>query len=213
MKKDLTDITVVLDRSGSMGACREEAENGLNNFVAEQQKLTGECNFSLMQFDTEYEVVHNGIPLDEVPKFTLMPRGMTALLDAVGRAINEVGERLSALPERDRPELVVFVIVTDGLENASHECTRDQIRQMIEHQQAKHQWKFSFLGANQDAFAEAGALGISAAATSNFDVHASDEAFRAAAFVVKRSRVATQMGMKADLAFTDEERSSMANKS
>ena len=101
MRSDLTDVTVVLDRSGSMSSCRDEAENGVNHFVDEQKKHEGECVFSLVQFDTEYEFVHRGVPVGDVPAFQLVPRGMTALLDAVGRAINETGERLAKMDEGD----------------------------------------------------------------------------------------------------------------
>ena len=99
---------------------------------------------------------------------SLVPRGSTALLDAVGRAINETGERLAKMNEEDRPGLVVFVVMTDGEENSSQEFSKDQIKQMITHQQDTYGWHFTFLGANQDAFAEAGALGIHAAGVANF---------------------------------------------
>ena len=118
---------------------------------------------TLVQFDTEYEFLHRGVPVQQVPPYRLVPRGMTALLDAVGRAINETGERLAKMDETDRPGLVVFVVMTDGEENSSKEFSKDQVKQMITHQQEKYGWHFTFLGANQDAFAEAGALGIHAA--------------------------------------------------
>jgi len=113
MRKDLTDITIVMDRSGSMNSCREEAENGVNHFIKEQSEASGECLLTLVQFDNEYEFIHRGVPIGNVPKYSLVPRGMTALLDAVGRAINETGERLASMDETDRPGLVVFVIMTD----------------------------------------------------------------------------------------------------
>ena len=160
MRSDLTDITLVVDRSGSMQSIREDAEGGVNAFLQEQAKQPGEALLTLVQFDTEYEFVHRGVPIKHVPAYTLMPRGNTALLDAVGRAINETGERLSKMAETDRPGLVVFVIMTDGLENSSQEFTKAQIKQQIEEQQSKYSWQFTFLGANQDAFAEAGGMGI-----------------------------------------------------
>ena len=160
MRNDLTDVTVVLDRSGSMQSCRDDAEGGLNTFIEEQKKQPGETLFTLVQFDTEYEFVHKGKPIRDVGPCELVPRGMTALLDAVGRAIAETGERLAAMPEPDRPGLVVFVIVTDGQENSSKEYTKPQIKEMIERQQNDYKWQFTFLGANQDAFAEAHGIGI-----------------------------------------------------
>ena len=163
MNSDLTDITLVIDRSGSMEAIREDAEGGVNAFVREQAKHPGEALLTLVQFDTEYDFIHKGIPVKQVPAYKLVPRGSTALLDAVGRAINETGERLANMAEPDRPGLVIFVIVTDGEENSSHEFSKARIKQMIDQQQTKYSWQFTFLGANQDAFAEAGGMGIHAA--------------------------------------------------
>ncbi len=160
MRSDLTDITVVMDRSGSMNVCLTDAEGGLNHFLDEQKKQPGEALFTLVQFDHEYEFVHRGVPIRTVPYCTLVPRGNTALLDAVGRAIVETGERLSKMNEADRPALVVVVIITDGEENASKEFNRTKIKEMISHQQTAYNWQFTYLGANQDAFAEAGSLGI-----------------------------------------------------
>lgn len=209
MRQDLADVTVVVDRSGSMDACRQEAENGVNHFIDEQRKQSGECLFTLVQFDTEYEFVHKGKPIAEVGKFTLVPRGMTALLDAVGRAINETGERLAAMDENDRPGLIVFVIVTDGQENSSHEFKRPQVKEMIERQQSQYQWKFTFLGANQDAFAEAAGLGIAADAVANYSVKSSARAFAAASSNVNRMRSATVRGQSVNCAYTPDERTAM----
>src|SRR5256885_1489485 len=113
MRNDLTDITVVMDRSGSMNSCRSDAEGGLNAFIKEQKELPGEALFTLVQFDTEYEVVHKAKPIKDVPKCILTPRGGTALLDALGRTIHQTGDRLLAFPEHQRPALVCFVIITD----------------------------------------------------------------------------------------------------
>lgn len=209
MRSDLADVTVVVDRSGSMQACQQEAENGVNHFIDEQRKQPGDCLFSLVQFDTEYEFVHKGKPIADVGQFTLVPRGMTALLDAVGRAINETGERLSAMNENDRPGLVAFVIVTDGQENSSHEFKRAQIKEMIERQQSQYQWKFTFLGANQDAFAEAAGLGIAASASASYGVASSKQAFAAAASNVNRMRSATVRGQSVSCTYTPDERKAM----
>ena len=135
MNNNLTDITVVFDRSGSMQKCRSDAEGGINAFIADQKNKPGECTFTMVEFDTKYTFVHNGVPINTVPRYVLVPGGWTALLDAVGRAIDETGERLSKLSESQRPGLVVFVIVTDGEENASREYTLQQIKQKIEQQQ------------------------------------------------------------------------------
>ena len=131
MRNDLTDITLVVDRSGSMESIKSDAEGGINEFIRQQASEPGEALLTLMQFDTEYDLVHNGVNVTDVSPYTLVPRGMTALLDAVGRAINETGARLAAMSEQERPGLVVFVIVTDGAENSSKEFSRADIRKMI----------------------------------------------------------------------------------
>src|SRR4051812_13792867 len=135
MNADLTDLTLVIDRSGSMESIREDAQGGVNAFIREQAGQPGNAVLTLVQFDTEYEFVHQSVPISSVPAFELEPRGSTALLDAVGRAINETGARLTRLPAADRPGLVIFVIVTDGQENSSHEFTKTQIKDKIMHQQ------------------------------------------------------------------------------
>lgn len=157
----------------------------------------------------EYWIGSNGVPIKDVPKYTLVPRGMTALLDAVGRAINEAGCRLAAIPEDQRPGLVVFVIVTDGQENSSHEFTRAQIKEMIERQQSVYSWQFTFLGANQDAFAEAGSLGISPAAAANYVPTNSKIAFSSAANNVTRMRKMSAEGQSVVCGYTNDERTSM----
>jgi hypothetical protein len=209
MRQDLTDLTVVLDRSGSMHACRSDAEGGLNSFIARQKELPGECTFTLVQFDTVYEFVHKAIPLRTVPHCHLEPRGNTALLDAVGRAIVETGERLRTLPEADRPGLVVFVIITDGQENSSREYTKARVREMIEHQQNVYKWQFTYLGANQDAFAEAGSMGIHLAGVADFGVAAMVPAMMAVSGNVRRMRTAARMGSPVPNEFTDEELKAM----
>lgn len=211
MKNDLSDITIVLDRSGSMAACLDDAQNGVNHFIDEQKKHEGDAVLSLVQFDTDYEFVHKGVPVKDVPKFVLNPRGMTALLDAVGKAINETGERLSKLDENDRPGLVVFVIVTDGQENSSKEFTTQQVKEMIERQRSDYKWQFTFLGANQDAFAEAGGIGIPTDCAA--DVDNVKEAFTSGSLNVRRMRTAAASGQSVKCFYTDKERKLMASRS
>jgi len=155
-----TEVIIVMDRSGSMEAIKSDMEGGLDQFFADQKKEPGRCTVTLTQFDDRYEVVYSGKDLKDVPKAALEPRGMTALLDAVGKTINEVGDRLAKTKEKDRPGRVIFLIVTDGCENASHEFSHAQVKKMIEEQTSKYNWLFVYLGANQDAFAEANKLGI-----------------------------------------------------
>lgn len=160
-----TDVTIVLDRSGSMASIRTETIGGVNSFIEEQRKQPGECSLSMVQFDDKYEPLYAGKPIADAPLLnaeTFVPRGYTALLDAIGRTIVETGARLSAMPEADRPGKVLFVIVTDGAENASKEFTREKVFQSITHQKSAYKWDFVFLAANQDAIAVGGSLGVAA---------------------------------------------------
>jgi Mg-chelatase subunit ChlD len=209
MRSDLTDITLVIDRSGSMAQVREDAEGGVNSFIAQQAQQPGEALLTLVQFDTEYEFLHRGVPIAQAPPYQLVPRGMTALLDAIGRAINETGERLAKMDEADRPGLVVFVVMTDGLENSSKEFSRDAIKKMIEHQQEKYHWQFTFLGADQDAFAEAGAIGIHASGAAQFAKDKVWAAYHSAGSKVARMRMQSRTGETVVNEFTDEEREKM----
>ena len=129
-----TDITVVLDRSGSMESIAKDVVTGLNEFVHKQQEVEGEAWFTLVQFDDEYDVVHFRAPIADVPKLTrrtYVPRGSTALLDAIGRTIVDISARIASMAPGDRPDQIVFAVATDGQENASHEFTRRQIFKMI----------------------------------------------------------------------------------
>jgi hypothetical protein len=211
MRNDLTDITMVMDRSGSMTACQSDAEGGLNTFIKEQKELPGDAVLTLVQFDTDYEFVHKAMPIKDVPKCYLVPRGWTALLDAVGRAIVETGDRLRKTPEKDRPGLVCFVIITDGLENSSKEFTQAKIKSMIEHQQDKYNWKFTFLGANQDAFSEGGSLGLKYDAITTFNsLTSSPAAFSAASATTGVLRAASAKGDKSQgYGYTTKQRSAM----
>jgi hypothetical protein len=192
-----------------MDARREDAEGGVNAFIREQAAQPGEAALTLIQFDTEYEVVHSGISIQEVPEYHLVPRGATALLDAVGQAINETEDRLFRLNEDLRPGLVIFVINTDGLENSSREFTKDRIKKMIQRRQEKDGWHFTYLGANQDAFAEAGAMGIQADGVANFAMDKVGESFGMTSRKVSRMRGQQRMDRPVSNEFTDEERKKM----
>lgn len=175
---NLTAITVILDRSGSMEPIDKDTCGGLNTFIAEQRKAEGRATMTLVRFNGTYELDYLDKPIAEVkPLTTLYPMGGTALNDAIGKTIDELGGRLSRLPEAERPGKVVVVIVTDGEENASKVFTAAQIKEKIEHQRHNYNWQFVFLGANQDAIANARALGISAAHSANYSMSNSREAF------------------------------------
>ncbi len=123
-----------------------------NSFITQQAQEPGEALLTLVQFDHEYEFLHNSVPLSQVAEYKLKPRGTAALLVAIGRAIIETAQRLANLDEKDRRGLVVFVMMTDGQENSSTEFSNEQIKGMIEEQQTKYRWHVTFLGADQDAF-------------------------------------------------------------
>ena len=166
MNESKTHIAVVVDRSGSITSIRSDTIGGFNTFLRDQQAEPGEATLSLVLFDHEYQPVYTMRPLAEVPELTTetyVPRGNTALLDAIGRTINETGAALAAIPEAERPGRVVFVIITDGHENSSREFNRYRVLEMIRHQSDVYGWQFVFLGANQDAIVEAGSIGIKAA--------------------------------------------------
>ena len=209
MNANLTDITLIVDRSGSMAEIKSDAEGGVNSFIEKQSQEPGEALLTLVQFDTEYEFLHQGVPIAQVPKYELHPRGMTALLDAIGRAINETGERLAKMSEPDRPGLVVFVIMTDGQENSSREFTKSQIRTMIQQQQSQYNWHFTFLGADQDAFSEADQMGIDAKGAANYSKGKVFAAYQATSSKLARMRQQKSSGQEVDNDFTDSEREEM----
>jgi uncharacterized protein YegL len=171
MRQGHAELICIIDRSGSMESIRTDAVGGFNAFLDGQRKVPGTAAVTLVLFDDKYEVVYDNVELSAVKNLTqetFVPRGMTALLDAVGRAINDVGARLSKTAEEQRPEKVMVCILTDGYENASKEFNSAKIKEMIEHQRDKYKWEFSFLAANQDAFLAAGNIGIAKQYTSNF---------------------------------------------
>jgi hypothetical protein len=197
---DRRHIAIVLDRSGSMQTVKADTEGGLRAFLAEQTGAIGDTTVSLYQFDHAYETVYENSPLSDVPDFALVPRGSTALLDAVGRTITTVGAQLAALPETDRPGEVVIVILTDGEENASREFNLTTVKKLITEQQDTYGWQFVFLGADQDAFAAAGGMGIGADTTLSYSGEHTQRSMTSAGRMVARGTNTGRYG------FTDAER-------
>ncbi len=157
MKKDYCEIIMVLDESGSMGSCKSDTIGGVNEFLKNQKRIRGEVNVTLVKFSDYYHVINDAAPLDQIAyldECNYTPSNTTALLDAVGKTINNTGKRLAGMPEENRPEKVIFVIITDGLENASKEFSRKEIFDMVSHQKQKYSWEFIFLGADIDAWGE-----------------------------------------------------------
>ena len=163
MKKNLTEIVFILDRSGSMAGLEDDTIGGFNAMIARQKNEPGEAYVSTILFDNHREVIHDRVNVQDVRPMTrndYSVRGCTALLDAVGKAIHHIGNVHKYAREEDRPEKTLFVITTDGMENASREYTYERLKGKIERQKEKYGWEFIFLGANIDAAKEAARFGI-----------------------------------------------------
>jgi hypothetical protein len=169
MDKNYTDITILLDRSGSMYPIATDMQGAIDSFINAQTQLPGSCLVNLYHFDHELEEVFSNLPAKLVKPIELKPRGSTALLDSLGKTISRLGSRLARMPEEMRPGKVIFVIITDGLENASKEYNLPTVKQMIEDQTNKYNWQFLYIGANQDAFAEGLKFGLQYKQSYTFD--------------------------------------------
>lgn len=166
-----TFIAVVLDRSGSMSSIRDDAIGGFNAFIADQKALPGEASLLLAQFDHEYEIVYDALPLAEVAPLTpesFVPRGHTALFDALGRTLNDVAARVARLPPADRPSRVIVVVITDGRENASREFTLAMVRELIMARRGVDKWEILFLSTTEEALEQARVAGIDGGSSATF---------------------------------------------
>ena len=176
MKKNLTEIVFILDRSGSMAGLEDDTIGGFNAMIENQKSEPGEALVSTVLFDNERDVIHDRVDIQKVRPMTRKEyyvRGCTALLDAVGKAIHHIGNVHKYAREEDRPEKTLFVITTDGMENASRKYSYEKLKAMIQRQQEKFGWEFLFLGANIDAAREAARFGIGADRAANY--HADSE--------------------------------------
>jgi len=172
MRENLTEIVFILDRSGSMSGLESDTIGGFNSMIAKQQKEEGEAIVSTVLFDDETDVIHDRVAIGKVKKLTeedYYVRGCTALLDAVGGAIHHIGNVHKYAREEDRPAKTLFVITTDGLENASRYYSFKDVKKLIKRQQEKYNWEFLFLGANIDAIEVAGNMGISRDRAANYN--------------------------------------------
>lgn len=163
MKKGLTEIVFILDRSGSMSGLESDTIGGYNSMIEKQKKEEGEALISTVLFDGQTDVLHDRVPLDKISPITekeYYVRGSTALLDAVGGAIRHIGNVHKYAREEDVPEKTLFIITTDGMENSSRQYSYDKVKKMIEKQKEKYHWEFIFLGANIDAVGVADRFGV-----------------------------------------------------
>lgn len=210
MKANHTDITIVLDRSGSMANAANDTIGGFNRFLHDQRQAPGTASLTLHQFDHEFQTTVLAMDVRTAPELTsqtFVPRGNTALLDAIGRAIRDTGSRMLAAGE-EYAEKVVFVVITDGQENASREYKPAEVFEMIHHQRHIYKWEFVFLGANQDAIEVATRLGMD---SGNALTYAANDAGMAAAFESTSANLAMLRCSDArTMRFSDRDRAAQA---
>lgn len=171
MKNNITEMVFILDRSGSMQGLEKDTIGGFNSMIENQKSLEGKCYVSTVLFDDETDVIHDRVDLTDIKKLTekeYFVRGCTALLDAVGGAIHHIGNIHKYARKEDVPEKTIFVITTDGYENASHRYDVYTVKKMIEKQKEKYGWEFLFLGANIDAATAAESMGIERNRAANY---------------------------------------------
>lgn len=193
-----------------MASVAHDTIGGFNTFLEDQKKVPGEATLTLNQFDDVYERLLDAVQIQKASSLsreTFVPRGSTALLDAIGTSIHDTGRRLEKLPEEQRPSKVVCVIITDGFENASRKFDRKQIDELIREQRDKYQWEFVFLGANQDAIATAASMGITAANAMTYanNTQGVASSYRSLSANLTKCRVAPS-GVSVSMSFSAEDR-------
>ena len=199
MKNNITELVFILDRSGSMSGLEKDTIGGFNSMLEKQKREPGQAYVSTYLFDNTAELVHDRVPVKDVPAMTekvYYVRGCTALLDAIGGAIDHIKDIHRYARPEDVPEHTMFVITTDGMENASHHYSADRVKAMIEHEKTKYGWEFLFLGANIDAVETAGRMGIGADRAVTFrndsrGIATNYEAVTCAVSAVRRARPLT----------------------
>lgn len=199
----MDEIVLIVDRSGSMSSCLSDAEGGVNHFITENGKNPDGC-FSLVDFDTEYRRVQWGMPLKDIQSYKLEPRGGTALYDAIGKTITDLGDRLKNMPE-PRPSKVIVAVMTDGEENSSKEYTFKKIRGMIDHQRDVYKWQFVFMSSDLKA-AQVGAGLVGRGFAAGMSVNNTAQAYDTLTANVASYR---STGLADNLTFTDDQRKTL----
>lgn len=204
--KNYTHLLIIVDRSYSMMTCATEMRKALDSYFKEQGEVEGKCLVDYIQFDTEYEVAFTDRDV-KYAEAVLVPRGSTALLDAVGRGVTDLGVKLARKPEAKRPGLVQVVVVTDGYENASREWTAEKVRELIKEQEAKYSWDFVFLGANMDAQQVGASFGFDPGKSMTYDVNAAHIMTGSLSSYTTNTRAFAAAGASTEsVNFTDEDR-------
>ena len=206
MNQNLTEIAMVVDCSGSMSDCIDETRKMLQSFLDEQKKVPGKLNVTYVTFNTEYRIIHSGVNIQKLESLPVTAGGFTALYDAVGKTIDDIGNRLSNTKEEDRPSKVLIVILTDGAENSSREYGFEKLKNMIAHQKQKYNWQFMFMGADFTA-AQGVELGISA---ENSYTYGKMKSGKNMDFLNRKMSNYRCTGSAGVLNMTDEERSELA---
>ena len=192
--KDLTHLAMLLDRSGSMQAIKTATEQGFDLFLSEQRGTPGRCTVTLAQFDHEYEEVYTDLDLDAAPPLELRPRGMTALLDSIGRLVQTTALRIAQMPEEKRPATVIVGIMTDGHENASKEFTHAAIKALVTEREETFGWTFLYMGANQDAIEVGESIGVRRERSLTYETGNVDRAYSATSRALNDLRSAVAAG-------------------
>ena len=200
---DLTLIAALLDRSGSMKDCKKATESGFDELIAQQRALPGDAVVTLSMFDDRYDHVYANVPIADVPELNLVPRNMTAMLDAIGRFITEIGEHLAGIDESERPGTVICLIMTDGFENASKEWSWDAVKALITQQREEYDWTFVFLGANVDAIDVGARIGVPQSTSMTWNSH---DAEAVSGAYSRTSAVIADRRSGMDVGFSDEDR-------
>ena len=215
MNNNLTEMVFILDMSGSMSDLASDTIGGYNSLIEEQKKQAGDANITTVLFDDRYIVLHDRVDIKKVNSLTsneYCPRGMTAMLDAVGRTINSIGEKLAATPEAERPGNVVVTIITDGYENASKEYTWKAVQDMIKEQREKYSWVFTFIGANIDTKTVSESLGIDARLAKSYTANkvGTNSVYKTMSKAVSYTRSVRACKMSDNTALNEEELTEMS---